>query len=95
MWTVPADRMKAKREHRVPLASRAMEVLTEARRLADDSGLMLPSITGRVPLGANTLTKLSHELRLGCTALACEAASGRGAARRSNHANWLSRRWLM
>ena len=67
MWTVPADRMKAKREHRVPLASRAMEVLTEARRLADDSGLIFPSTTGRGPLGANTLTKLSHELRLGCT----------------------------
>ena len=66
-WTVPADRMKAKREHRVPLASRAMEVLTEARRLADDSGLIFPSTTGRGPLGANTLTKLSHELRLGCT----------------------------
>ena len=67
VWTVPADRMKAKREHRVPLASRAMEVLTEARRLADDSGLIFPSTTGRGPLGANTLTKLSHELRLGCT----------------------------
>ena len=67
VWTVPADRMKAKREHRVPLASRAMEVLTEARRLADDSGLIFPSPTGRGPLGANTLTKLCHELRLGCT----------------------------
>ena len=59
--------MKVKREHRVPLASRAMEVLTEARRLVDDSGLIFPSTTGRGPLGANTLTKLSHELRLGCT----------------------------
>ena len=35
--------------------------------LADDSGLIFPSTTGRGPLGANTLTKLSHELRLGCT----------------------------
>ena len=51
----------------MPLASRAMEVLREARRLADDSGLIFPSTTGRGPLGANTLTKLSHELRLGCT----------------------------
>lgn len=27
VWTVPADRMKAGREHRVPLCSRAMEIL--------------------------------------------------------------------
>ena len=29
-WTVPASRMKARREHRVPLVSRALEVLSEA-----------------------------------------------------------------
>jgi integrase len=31
-WTVPASRMKAKREHRVPLAARAVEIL---KRLAE------------------------------------------------------------
>ena len=67
VWTVPADRMKAKREHRVPLATQAVEVLTEARQLGDESGLLFPSPTGRGPLGANTLTRLCHELRLGCT----------------------------
>ena len=34
---MPAGRMKAKRQHRVPLATQAMEALTEARRLANDS----------------------------------------------------------
>jgi integrase len=29
IWTVPADRMKAGREHRVPLTARAMEILRE------------------------------------------------------------------
>ena len=29
-WTVPAERMKARREHRVPLSGRALEVLKEA-----------------------------------------------------------------
>ena len=67
VWTVPAERMKAKREHRVPLATQTIQVLADAQRLADDSGLIFPSTTGRGPLGANTLTKLSHELRLGCT----------------------------
>lgn len=31
VWTVPAGRMKAKREHRVPLSSRAVELLSEMR----------------------------------------------------------------
>ena len=30
-WTVPAERMKAGREHRVPLSPRALEILDEAR----------------------------------------------------------------
>ena len=33
VWTIPADRMKAKREHRVPLSGRALEILEEARKL--------------------------------------------------------------
>ena len=31
LWTIPAARMKAKREHRVPLSDAALAVLTEAR----------------------------------------------------------------
>ena len=36
-WTVPADRMKAKVEHRVPLSERCLEVLAEAKSLASMS----------------------------------------------------------
>ena len=61
LWTVPASRMKAKREHRVPLSSRAVEVLREAAEYADGSGLVFPS-----PLGAglsnSTMSKLLREL---------------------------------
>jgi integrase len=37
-WTVPADRMKARREHRVPLSALALAILQEmqAARLGDD-----------------------------------------------------------
>lgn len=35
-WTIPAERMKSGREHRVPLSSRAIEILEEARRLTTD-----------------------------------------------------------
>ena len=43
MWTVPAERMKAGKEHRVPLSDPAMAVLDEARRLTGGQGLLFPS----------------------------------------------------
>ena len=63
-WTVPPERMKAKLEHRVPLSVRAVAVFDEARGLADKSGLVFPSPTGRV-LSDSTLSKLLRELGIG------------------------------
>ena len=47
-WTVPAERMKAGKEHRVPLSDRALGVLDEARTLTDGNGLIFPSQRGKV-----------------------------------------------
>ena len=35
IWTIPASRMKAIREHRIPLCARALAILTEMRPLQD------------------------------------------------------------
>ena len=35
VWTIPANRMKAGREHQVPLCGRAVEILDTARTLGD------------------------------------------------------------
>jgi integrase len=37
VWTVPAERMKAGREHRVPLCMRALSILEEMSRLRSGS----------------------------------------------------------
>ena len=42
-WTIPASRMKARVEHRVPLSAAALEVLDAARVLDDGSGYVFPS----------------------------------------------------
>ena len=52
--------MKSDKAHRVPLSARAMAVLQEARPLADDSGLIFPSSTGKA-LSDSTLSKLIRE----------------------------------
>ena len=41
-WTIPQERMKARREHRVPLSNRAIEILVEAQALGE-SGYVFPS----------------------------------------------------
>ena len=61
-WTVPAKRMKANREHRVPLSKRALEVLAEAAGLSDGSGLVFPGLRPGRPLSENTHAKLLREL---------------------------------
>ena len=61
-WTVPAGRMKANREHRVPLPGRALEVLDEAAELSDGSGLVFPGTRPGRPLSENTHAKLLREL---------------------------------
>ncbi len=47
VWTVPATRMKANREHRVPVCRRALDILDAARTLGDHPGpLVFPAGDG-------------------------------------------------
>ena len=64
VWTIPGERMKAGREHRVPLADRALEVLDEARELTDARGIVFPSPRGLV-LHQTTLAGLARDLNIG------------------------------
>lgn len=43
VWRVPAMRMKARREHVIPLSTQAVDVLHELRMLSDGSNLVAPS----------------------------------------------------
>lgn len=49
IWTVPAARMKAGREHRVPLSTRAVEILKAVQPLAngDAGAVVFPSASGK------------------------------------------------
>lgn len=62
IWTVPASRMKAKREHRVPLSPRAVEILNAARKMSDGSDLVFAGARKGRPLSDMTLSKLTKEL---------------------------------
>ena len=60
IWTVPGERIKSGREHRVPLSDAALDVLREAAQYRDRSGLVFPSARGKEMSDA-TLGKLIAE----------------------------------
>ena len=48
VWTAPAEWMKMKHDHRVPLCHRAIEILDKARTLADDGNpVVFPNEHGK------------------------------------------------
>lgn len=63
-WTIPADRMKAGREHRVPLSSAAMALLKKLPRLAD-SPYVFPGARGG-PLSDMSLTAVLRRMNVDC-----------------------------
>ncbi len=62
VWTIPAERMKAHREHRVPLSGRALDILNEAADLSEGADLVFPGMRPGRPLSENTHSKLLREL---------------------------------
>lgn len=58
--------MKAKRQHRIPLSARAVDVLRKARKLGEGAGLVFPGTKAGNSLPDMTLSKLVKEL--GCEA---------------------------
>lgn len=62
LWIVPADRMKARREHRVPLSKRALEVLESIGR-HQGSPLIFPG-NGVKPLSDMTLSAVLKRMNL-------------------------------
>jgi integrase len=71
VWTVPAARMKAGREHRVPLSSRAVEVLQTVKLLAgrDDISRLpiFPAHGCAKPLSSMALAMLLRRMKVDCT----------------------------
>ena len=64
VWTIPAERMKSGKQHRVPLSIQAVSVLREAKRIGLATrkvGLIFPSQSGRLQDGAMLSRLLKKE----------------------------------
>jgi integrase len=67
-WAVPAERMKAKRVHRVPLSSRCMEILDRAKQLGVKSAFIFPGRSGDKPLSNMVFLMALRRMNLQATA---------------------------
>ena len=72
LWTVPAERMKTGKEHRVPLSRQALAVLDDARALGGGApgavdGLVFPSARAPRAVAGTVLMALLADLDTGTT----------------------------
>lgn len=56
LWTIPAERMKSKREHRIPLAPRALEILKRVQKISGNGCYVFPGQGDDEPLSTGVFT---------------------------------------
>lgn len=84
VWTIPAERMKAGRAHRVPLAPRAVEILERAKALAGDSNLVFPGRKHDAPMSNMVFLMALRRMELDVTGHGFRSAFRDWASERTN-----------
>jgi integrase len=64
-WTIPASRMKAKKEHRVPLSPRAVEIVRDMVKLTSEH--LFPSTLKGKPISNMAMLKLLERMEIAVT----------------------------
>lgn len=65
VWTVPAERMKAGREHRVPLCNRAVEILTSINGERAATEFVFPGWKAKTGLSNGAMLVLMDKMKFG------------------------------
>jgi integrase len=68
VWTIPAKRMKSKREHRVPLCARSIDILNRAGQISCGSAYVFPGQSADKPLSNMAFLMALRRMRIGTTA---------------------------
>ena len=84
VWTIAATRMKAKREHRVPLCGRALEIVDAARTLGAGNPLVFPMRSGK-PMSMSTLPQMLQHHGIAAVAHGFRSSFRDWAAEQTDH----------
>jgi len=86
VWTVPAERMKAGREHRVPLSPRAIEILRELDDKLANGKFVFPGNSGAGQLSSMALLMLLRRMKKDVTTHGFRSTMRDWAAEQTNFA---------
>ncbi len=87
IWIIPAERMKTKREHRVPLSAKAVTIIEEAKRISLGGEYLFPGRKEDHPLSNMVFLKIIQGLNASITAHGFRSSFRDWAAEATNHAH--------
>ncbi len=83
-WTIPTERMKARREHRIPLSPRALEILSLLPR---EDAFIFPGARKGVPLSNMAMLELMRGMKPGYVPHGCRSTFRDWAAETTSYPN--------
>ena len=86
-WTIPAERMRSRKEHRIPLTAQAMATLRDAWAISAPDGLIFPTKRNGGMMSDMALTQLLRRLAIPATAHGFRSSFRSWAAEQSG-ASW-------
>ncbi len=85
VWIVPAERMKAGEEHRIPLGNRAQGILARAKQIGTEGEFIFPGTSSDKPLSNMVFLMALRRMGLDVTAHGFRSSFSDWAAERTHH----------
>jgi integrase len=89
VWSIPANKMKMRRAHRVPLARQSLAILQELKKTTGNGRWLFPSIrTVTRPISENTLNAALRRLGYGTEEMCTHGFRGMASTRLNEMGRW-------
>src|SRR5262249_51784958 len=89
VWRIPAEKMKMRREHRVPLARQKLRVLQELQEITGEGRWLFPSVrTSARPISENTLNAALRRLGYGSEEMCVHGFRGTASSLLNEMGRW-------
>jgi integrase len=89
VWSIPAEKMKMRRPHRVPLSRQSLAILLELREITGDGRWLFPSVrTVMRPISENTLNAALRRLGYGSDEMTAHGFRAMAATRLNEMGRW-------
>lgn len=89
VWSIPAEKMKMRRQHRVPLARQSLAILRDLKEITGSGRWLFPSVrTVARPISENTLNAALRRLGYGSEAMSTHGFRAMAATRLNEMSRW-------